>query len=438
MNTRTNFFEDSVIMGAFRRILSTAVIGLLLLFSGGIAHATTFQVTIGPNGKLQFSPSTQAIQVGDTVQWTWASSTHSTTSGSCVGTTCTPDGEWDSGVLNLNATFSHTFTTAGTFPYFCTPHGGCCAMRGTITVTAATPTPTPTPTATATPTPSVSPTPTPTATPTPTTTSLGNISTRLSVQTGDNVLIGGFIVTGTQPKKVIVRAIGPSLSANGQPLPGRLENPILDLNGPGGLIATNDDWRSTQEAEIIATGVAPTNDLESAIVATLPANNAGYTATVRGANNTTGIALVEAFDLDTTVDSKLANISTRGLVQTGDNVMIGGFIVLGPDPQQVIVRAIGPSLAHADPPVVGALADPALEIHDGNGTIIASNDNWQDNSDSDRQAIIDSGVAPTDPLESAVITTLSSSVTGIGYTAIVSGDEGGTGVGLVEIFALAP
>jgi hypothetical protein len=260
------------------------------------------------------------------------------------------------------------------------------------------------------------------------------------VQTGDNVLIGGFIVTGTQPKKVLLRAIGPSLTVNGVPLPGKLENPTLDLNGPGGLIATNDDWRDdpTQEAEIIATGVPPPNDLESAIVATLPANNAGYTATVRGVNNTTGIALVEAFDLDTTVDSKLANISTRGFVQTGDNVMIGGFIVLGPDPQTVIVRANGPSLANANPPVVGALADPTLEIHDSNGTVIASNDNWQDNSDSDRQAIIDSGVAPTDSLESAIITTLSSSVTGIGYTAIVSGNEGGTGVGLVEVFALAP
>ena len=259
------------------------------------------------------------------------------------------------------------------------------------------------------------------------------------MQTGDNVLIGGFIVTGTQPKKVIVRAIGPSLTANGQPLPGKLENPTLVLNGPGGQIASNDDWRSTQEAEIIATGVAPTNDLESAIVATLPANSTGYTAVISGVSNTTGIALVEVFDLDTTVDSKLANISTRGFVQTLDDVMIGGFIVLGPASQRVIVRAIGPSLANANPPVADALPDPFLELHDSNGTTIASNDNWEDQvDDSDRQEIIDRGVAPTDPLESALITTLPSDVTGIGYTVIVKDDEGRTGVGLVEVYALTP
>src|ERR1039457_2557624 len=181
---------------------------------------------------------------------------------------------------------------------------------------------------------------------------LANISTRLLVETGDNVLIGGFIVTGTEPKKVIVRAIGPSL-----PLTGVLADPILELrDSSGGLIAVNDNWRSDQEAEIIATGIPPTNDLESAIVATLPANNSAYTATVRGVNNGTGIGVVEAYDLDRTVDSKLGNISTRGFVQTGDNVLIGGLIVLGQDPLRVIVRAIGPSL-----PVPGALGDPTLE-----------------------------------------------------------------------------
>jgi hypothetical protein len=278
-----------------------------------------------------------------------------------------------------------------------------------------------------------------TSTPTPTPfpgTVLGNISTRLEVHTGDNALIGGFIVTGTQPKKVIVRAIGPSLNVNGMPLPGRLENPTLELDGPGGLIASNDDWRSTQEAEIIATTVQPTNDLESAIVATLPANSTGYTAIVRGMNNSTGIALVEAFDLDRSVDSKLANISTRGFVETVNNVMIGGFIVLGPDPQEVIVRAIGPSLANANPPVAGALPDPMLELRDSNGALLASNDNWQDSPD--KQAIIDTDVPPTNDLESAIVATLPSSVSGIGYTAIVSGVNGTTGVALVEVFALAP
>ena len=171
---------------------------------------------------------------------------------------------------------------------------------------------------------------------------LANISTRLRVETGDNALIGGFIVTGTQPKKVIVRAIGPSL-----PFAGTLANPTLELrDGSGTLIRSNDDWRiGGQEAEIIATTIPPSSDLESAIVATLPANNAGYTAIVRGVNDGTGIGVVEAYDLDRSVDSKLANISTRGLVATGDNVLIGGTIVLGQTSQKVIVRAIGPSLS---------------------------------------------------------------------------------------------
>ena len=252
--------------------------------------------------------------------------------------------------------------------------------------------------------------------------SLANISTRLRVETGDNVLIGGFIVTGTEPKKVIVRAIGPSL-----PLTGVLADPILELrDSSGGLIAVNDNWRSDQEAEIIATGIPPTNDLESAIVATLPANNSAYTATVRGVNNGTGIGVVEAYDLDRTVDSKLGNISTRGFVQTGDNVLIGGLIVLGQDPLRVIVRAIGPSL-----PVPGALGDPTLELHDGNGALIAANDNWR----SDQEAeIIATGIPPTNDLESAIVATLSAN--GASYTAIVRGVNGTTGVAVVEVYAL--
>ncbi len=158
---------------------------------------------------------------------------------------------------------------------------------------------------------------------------LANISTRLRVETGDNALIGGFIITGTQAKRIIVRAIGPSL-----PLAGALADPILELrNSSGGLILANDNWRvGGQEAEIIATTIPPSNDLESAIVATLPANSSAYTAIMRGVSDGTGIGVVEAYDLDQTVDSKLANISTRGLVQTGDNVLIGGLIVLGQNP----------------------------------------------------------------------------------------------------------
>ena len=273
---------------------------------------------------------------------------------------------------------------------------------------------------------SATPTPTPNSTPTPTPTAapsiLGNISTRLRVETGDNVLIGGFIITGTQPKKVIVRAIGPSLSSF---FPGALANPILELrNSSGGLIFSNDNWRSDQEAEIIATGIPPSNDLESAIVATLPANSSAYTAIVRGVNDGTGVGLVEAYDLDRTVDSKLANISTRGFVQTGDNVLIGGLIVLGQDPLRVIVRAIGPSL-----PLPGALGNPTLELHDGNGVLIASNDNWRTDQEAE---IIATGIPPSNDLESAIVRNLAPG----NYTAIVRGVNNTTGIAVVEAYGL--
>lgn len=226
-------------------------------------------------------------------------------------------------------------------------------------------------------------------------TNLANLSTRLKVETGDNVLIGGFIITGTQPKKVIVRAIGPSL-----PFAEKLENPTLELHdSTGALLASNDDWMNSTPADkqaIIDSGIPPANDLESAIVRTLPASSAGYTAIVRGVNNTTGIGVVEAYDLDRTIDSKLANIATRGLVQTGNNVLIAGTIVTGAGPQQVIIRAIGPSL-----PIAGKLADPTLELRDANGGVLQSNDNWKDSPY--KQTIIDSGIPPTNDLESAII-----------------------------------
>jgi hypothetical protein len=259
------------------------------------------------------------------------------------------------------------------------------------------------------------------ASPTPAT--LANISTRLRVETGDNVLIGGFIVSGTQDKKVIVRAIGPSL-----PVADALPNPFLELHdGSGNLIASNDNWKDTQQAEIEATTIPPSNDLESAIVASLPANNSAYTAIVRGVNNTTGVGLVEVYDLDTSVDSKLANISTRGLVQTGDNVMIGGFIIVGQSNQKVIVRAIGPSLANAG--ISNPLQDPTLELHNGNGDVIASDDNWKDSQQADIEA---TGIPPTNDLESAIVATLAPG----NYTAIVRGKSNTTGVALVEVYAL--
>jgi hypothetical protein len=250
--------------------------------------------------------------------------------------------------------------------------------------------------------------------------SLANISTRLPVQSGDNVLIGGFIITGAQPKKILLRALGPSL-----PLSNVLTNPILELrNSSGGLIAVNDNWRSDQEAEINATTIPPPNDLESAIVATVPANNSAYTAIMRGVNGGTGTGVVEVYDLDRTVDSKLGNISTRGFVQTGDDILIGGLIVFGEEPVKVIVRAIGPSLS-----VPGKMADPTLELHDGNGTTLMQNDNWRTTQEAE---IIATTIPPTNDLESAIVRTLTPG----NYTAIVRGTNNSTGIAVVEAYGL--
>ena len=253
---------------------------------------------------------------------------------------------------------------------------------------------------------------------------LGNIATRLRVETGDNILIAGFIITGTQPKKIIVRGIGPSL-----PLSDKLEDPTLELRDEmGGLIEANDNWiDSPNKQAIIDTGIPPSNDSESAIVATLPANNSSYTAILRGVNNGTGIAVVEAYDLDRLVDSELANISTRGFVSTGDNVLFAGTIVVGKNPRNVIIRAIGPSL-----PLQGKMDDPTLELRDVNGALIEFNDNWVDSPN--KQAIINTGIAPTDDKESAIVATLTGNNTN--YTAIVRGVNNTAGIAVVELYAI--
>lgn len=265
------------------------------------------------------------------------------------------------------------------------------------------------------------PTPTPTATPTatPGNTTLANISTRAVVGTGSNVLIGGFIVTGTQNKPVIVRAIGPSLS-----MPGKMLDPTLELhNAAGAAIAFNDNWgQSANSAAIADSGVAPAHPNESAILTTLAPGS--YTAVVSGVNGTSGLAVVEVYDLDNGADSKLANISTRSVVQSGDNVLIGGLIVVGPSAADVIIRAIGPSLTVPD-----AMADPMLELRDAAGNLIGSNDNWRS---SQQTAIIQTGVAPTRDAESAIVISLAPG----SYTAIVRGANGGTGVAVVEVYQL--
>jgi N-acetylneuraminic acid mutarotase len=246
-----------------------------------------------------------------------------------------------------------------------------------------------------------------------------NISTRLKVETGDNVLIGGFIVTGSISKRLILRAIGPSL-----PVAGPLANPRLELyDGTGQLVAVNDDWQSApNKQEIIDSALAPSQDSEAAILRTVAPGN--YTAIVRGEGNSTGVALVEVYDLEAGSEAKLANISTRGLVQTGDNVLIGGLILRGEQARRVIVRAIGPSL-----PVPGVLADPMLELRDTNGGLLASNDNWRTTQEAE---IIATGVPPSHDLESAIVQTLPAS----NYTAIVRGQGAATGIALVEGYAL--
>jgi uncharacterized delta-60 repeat protein len=253
---------------------------------------------------------------------------------------------------------------------------------------------------------------------------LANISTRLRVETGDNALIGGFIITGTQSKKVIIRAIGPSL-----PLADRLENPTLELrDSSGALLDANDDWiDSPNKQAIIDSTIPPSNDLESAIVATLPANGSGYTAIVRGVNGSTGIGVVEAYDLDGSVDSKLANISTRGLVQTGNNVLIAGTIVLGQSAQKVIIRAIGPSLT-----IGGKLLDPTLQLVDANGVQVAFDDNWR--TGGQEAEIIATTIPPTNDFESAIVATLPGN--GASYTAVVRGANDTTGIAVVEVYAL--
>jgi uncharacterized Zn-binding protein involved in type VI secretion len=254
---------------------------------------------------------------------------------------------------------------------------------------------------------------------------LGNISTRAFVQTGDNVMIGGFIITASGQKRVIVRAIGPSLANQGIGNP--LQNPTLELHDhTGAVIASNDDWMNApNKQEIIDSGLAPTNNLESAILMSLSPGN--YTAIVRGVNNGTGIALVEGYDLDSTAGSKLGNISTRSLVQTGDNVMIGGLIITGTGQKNVIVRAIGPSLAQQG--ITDPVLDPTLELHDVTGAVIAFDDNWKDSQEAEIEA---TGLAPSDDRESAIASTLAPG----NYTAIVRGKNNTIGVALVEVYDL--
>src|SRR5213082_1700578 len=250
-----------------------------------------------------------------------------------------------------------------------------------------------------------------------------NISSRGMVGTGQNVLIAGFIISGNQPKKVIVRALGPTLSNFG--VNGPLADPTVTIvNSSHVVVASNDNWRNTQEAEIAASGFAPPNDLESAIIATLAPGS--YTAVVSGKNGGTGVGLVDVYQLDATT-SIFSNLSARGFVGTGDNVLIGGLIIGNGEPPVIVLRAIGPTLGSFG--IAQPLQDPTLELRDANGALIAFDNDWKDNTPTGIKAAL---LKPTDDRESAIVASLAAG----NYTAIVRGKNGTTGVALVQAYRL--
>jgi len=248
---------------------------------------------------------------------------------------------------------------------------------------------------------------------------LVNISTRARVETGDNVLIGGFVVSGPDSKRVIIRAIGPTL-----PVPGPLTDPVLELyNGANQLVLSNDNWQEAPNPqEIIDSNLAPMSALESAILTNVAPGN--HTAIVRGAGGTSGVALVEVYVLENSPLSQLINISSRGFVSTGDNLMIAGFVATGDTPRRFLVRAMGPSL-----PVPGPLANPNLELRDANGALLAANDDWRNSQEAE---IMATKIAPASNLESAIVRTLAPGL----YTALMRGAFETIGIGLVEVYAL--
>jgi plastocyanin len=370
-----------------------ALIGFFFL-SNNEAQAATAQVTIFQTDSSHFNPKTLTIHPGDTVEWIWSDShNHAVVSGN--GDTGQGDGIFNSGVHQAPYNYSVTFPTVGSFPYFCGVHyrlnpGGPWPV---INVVAASPG------------------------------TLSNISTRLNVGTGNDALIGGFIIGGTGAKQLVLRVLGPTLTQFG--ISGVLQDPTLELrNSSGALITSNDNWADATNAQSIPTNLRPPNAVESAILTSL--NPGNYTAIARGKNNTTGIALVEAYDIDTGANSRLSNISTRGVVKTGSNLMIAGIIVAMND-QKVIVRSLGPTLSSFGVP--NPLLNPAMELHDANGTLLASNDNWKSTQQAEIAA---TGYAPPGDLESAIVRTLAPG----NYTAVVRGVNSTTGVALVEVYAL--
>jgi hypothetical protein len=250
----------------------------------------------------------------------------------------------------------------------------------------------------------------------------------VTVGSGDRVCIGGFIIQGdpSQTKRVIIRGLGPSLAVDGVPIPGRIDDPALELHGvTGATISSNDDWRTAQAAEILSTGLAPPDDKEAALISTLPPGN--YTAVLHGANGIAGVGLIEVYDLDPVGNARLLNLSARGFVGTDDGVLIGG-VINGSVSKRLLLRALGPELTAYG--VSGELQNPALELHDTNGTLVEENDNWIDAPNSSEIAA--TGLAPADVRESAILI-----ASGVGtYTAIVRGVGDTTGIALFEAYLI--
>ncbi len=271
--------------------------------------------------------------------------------------------------------------------------------------------------------------PTPTPTPNPSGSHFGNISTRMDVGAGNNVMIAGFMVWGSQSKTILVRALGPTLGNYG--VANVLTNPMLELHdSSGATIATNDDWQTgSQASQISSSGYAPNNSNEPALIATLAAGS--YTVIVRGYNNSTGVGLVEVYELDT-LSSRLSNISTRGQVGTDQSVLIAGLIIDGSTSKKLIIRGLGPSLAAPPFSLSGTLSDPVLELHDSSGNLLASNDDW--GTGTQAAAISSSGHPPPNAKESAIIATLPTG----NYTAVIRGLNNSTGVALVDAYDLDP
>jgi hypothetical protein len=360
-------------------------------------------------------------------------------------------------IATASPTATSTATASPIATATSTPTATATASPSTTATATATSTSTPTATATASPSATATPTATATATPTATPTATGtpanvellNISGRVVVQTDDKVGIAGFIVKGSGFKRFIVRAIGPSMKVNGTPVVGRLMDPILELHDSNGATLTNDNWRTGgQEGEIQASGIAPSDDRESAIIRTVPAGS--FTAVIRGANNTTGIGLIEVYDLGTITSAaaeeeraeqpnepnapeaaiELGNLSVRADVQTADNILIDGIIMQGGNPKRILFRALGPSIQSGGQPVPGTLQNPIMEVRDGNGALLRSNDDWQQAPNaSEIQA---TGLAPSNSKESAVLLSLPAG----NYTSVVRGVNNTTGIALSETYKL--